>query len=204
MEISNLQKRVLTAVIAGSIVVSAIASVWWGLLMFCLLVSILGLTEYLKLSNLLKAKPETLIVYIASFFGWFLVLNYVPFQIAPQKLPIFFLLLVPLTGISFLYNAKQLEAFAAIGKICFGIVYAVLPFWLFYLCGFQFTNQEYNFRLPLGLLILLWATDTFAYFAGKMFGKTKFFPRISPGKTWEGFIGALFGTFGIAMLLNYI
>jgi phosphatidate cytidylyltransferase len=50
-------------------------------------------------------------------------------------------------------------------------------------------------------LIIVWAADTFAYFAGSRFGKTKLAPRVSPGKTIEGVWGALIGT-GIVIAIG--
>ncbi len=44
----------------------------------------------------------------------------------------------------------------------------------------------------LGSFILVWVNDTFAYLIGKTVGKQKLFPRISPKKTVEGFLGGLF------------
>jgi phosphatidate cytidylyltransferase len=50
--------------------------------------------------------------------------------------------------------------------------------------------------LSFTVLITVWAADTFAYFAGRLFGRHKLAPSLSPGKTWEGFlVGSLAGIF---------
>jgi phosphatidate cytidylyltransferase len=52
----------------------------------------------------------------------------------------------------------------------------------------------------LGFMMVVWIADIAAYFAGRRFGRRKLAPRVSPGKTWEGFYGAMAATAGYAIL----
>jgi len=45
-------------------------------------------------------------------------------------------------------------------------------------------------------LIITWANDTLAYFAGRFLGRHKLYPEVSPNKTWEGFFGGIVGSVG--------
>ena len=55
----------------------------------------------------------------------------------------------------------------------------------------------------LGLLGLVWMADIAAYFSGRKFGKHKLAPSISPGKTWEGVVGALLGVTVYVLLIDH-
>jgi len=55
----------------------------------------------------------------------------------------------------------------------------------------------------LGILILIWTNDSFAYLSGKNFGKHKLYSKISPKKTIEGFIGGLIACVIASILIHY-
>ena len=63
-------------------------------------------------------------------------------------------------------------------------IYILIPFVFLYLLGLAIPPT-----FLLMLFCIIWINDTFAYLGGKMYGRTKLAPRISPGKTWEGTIG---------------
>ena len=53
------------------------------------------------------------------------------------------------------------------------------------------SNPNYGPEFVLYIILMIWFADSGAYFAGRRFGKNKLIPKVSPGKTWEGVIGAL-------------
>ncbi len=67
--------------------------------------------------------------------------------------------------------------------------YAILPF--IFIAKISFGINNYNPKIIIGLFILIWTNDTFAYIVGKSIGKHKLLERVSPKKTIEGFVGGL-------------
>lgn len=58
--------------------------------------------------------------------------------------------------------------------------------------------------LPLSIFVFLWTNDTGAYLVGSMLGRHKLFPRISPGKSWEGSIGGGILVMIVAAIVGYV
>lgn len=83
-------------------------------------------------------------------------------------------------------------------------IYIALPFSLINVLAFQFTNSDVPWLLPLSVFIFLWVNDSGAYCTGSLFGRHKLFPRISPGKSWEGSIGGGVFVLVAAWLISYI
>jgi phosphatidate cytidylyltransferase len=73
-------------------------------------------------------------------------------------------------------------------------LWLALPFSSFLALGWVTGDYSYHSRLPLAVIALVWVNDTFAYLTGKLTGRHKMTPVLSPGKTWEGFAGGVIFT----------
>jgi phosphatidate cytidylyltransferase len=78
-------------------------------------------------------------------------------------------------------------------RLVFGLL-TIVPFFWGMLSLRQFGYEQNHFTGAWWLLyvmLLVWGADSGAYMFGKLFGKHKLAPKVSPGKTWEGLIGGL-------------
>jgi phosphatidate cytidylyltransferase len=78
--------------------------------------------------------------------------------------------------------------------------FVLLSAWIFF-CRLRIL---YGSEMTMYFLILIWVADISAFFVGKMYGKTKLAPDISPGKTMAGFYGALFSAVICGVVLSLI
>ena len=85
-------------------------------------------------------------------------------------------------------------------------LYIALPFSMLSVLAFQSddTGIHYTWTVPLSVFIFLWINDTGAYLCGSLLGKHKLFPRISPGKSWEGSLGGGILVILVAVLVWYL
>lgn len=82
-----------------------------------------------------------------------------------------------------------------LGKNFLTLMYIAIPFSL--LIKIPYLNFEGHFdtSIIIGIFILIWSNDVFAFLIGKNFGKHKLIERVSPNKTVEGFLGGFIFTF---------
>ncbi|MNX41488.1 Phosphatidate cytidylyltransferase [compost metagenome] len=97
-------------------------------------------------------------------------------------------LVISVKCILFLFY-DNVQSVSTSSKYLYLLGYITLPF--IFIVKISFGTNDYNPKIILGLFILIWTNDTFAYLVGKSIGKHKLFERVSPKKTIEGFIGGV-------------
>ena len=111
----------------------------------------------------------------------------------------FLLLMFPLTIVFELFR-KTDASWLRIGSYFTGFVFVAIPFGLMNALYFIPGFEGFSTAILIGLFVLVWTSDVFAYLTGSMFGKHRLFERISPKKSWEGSIGG----FIFALIAAYI
>jgi phosphatidate cytidylyltransferase len=196
---TNLQQRVIAAVVAVPFLIFCIVYSDWTFYALFAVIAILAQLEFYKLLGLSGNEPLT---YYGTFCGFVLVS--VSFFIEKGLIPESnYYVLSPLMALIFfikLYKAKDDKPFRNIAYTFLGVIYVALPFALLIILAFL--TYKYSWQRPLGCLFLLWASDTGAYFAGTKFGKTKLFERVSPKKSWEGSVGGFIASMLVAFVLS--
>ena len=188
-KMKNLIVRSITGVIFVAAVVTCFLRPEAMILLFAL---VTGLTvwEYTGIVN--NIENVTVNRFLATVAGVYLFFSIAGFcsGIVPSAVFIPYLLTVVYMFISELYtkapNPINNWAYTMLSQM-----YIALPLSMLNVLAFRGTADGvvYSSLLPLSVFIFLWTNDTGAYLSGSLFGKHKLFPRVSPGKSWEGSIG---------------
>lgn len=110
-------------------------------------------------------------------------------------------LVVSVKCILFLFY-DSIQKISTSSKYLYLFGYIILPF--VFITKISFGIKDYNPKIIIGLFLLIWTNDTFAYIVGKSIGKNKLFERISPKKTIEGFVGGIaFAIFAGYLISKY-
>lgn len=188
-----LRQRTMTAIVFGAIVLTLLLSGKLGAIILFVTIAIACSYEYVRMV-FFKNNNRLLISVSLTFVAIALISSFHP-------------------GSSLFYG---LVIFSCVAMIA-GIVHLFIPFinhkktfWLVSICYFGlplgliisyvYHTDVYPKYLTIILISMIWVSDTFAYLFGSRIGRTKLLERISPKKTWEGFIGGGIGTY----ILGYI
>lgn len=203
----NFITRTITGILFVAIMVTGICLRGDAMILLFALITGLTLWEFTGLVNEHVA-DTTVNRFITTAAGVYLFLAFAGYctGIVPPSAFIPYLLTLIYLFISELYlkqkNPIQDWAYTMLSQL-----YVALPFSMINVLSFQadpLSGQiAYHWLLPMSVFIFLWANDTGAYCTGSLFGRHKLFPRVSPGKTWEGSIGGAVIVLIIAAVISY-
>lgn len=191
--LNNTIVRIIVGIIGIPIVIGAAILGNYYFLALCVLFSFFCMNEFYNLFE----KPVNKNTWIGGLIGGFSWHKAVFLLISSLIVVSFyyehFNFVLILYFIMFMYLIldeviKTVKHFEAIGTWMLSIVYISTPFGLLSLMATtKFTNL-FDANYAIICLVLVWVSDSFAFFGGKLFGRHKLIESISPKKTWEGSI----------------
>ena len=205
---SDKLKNMITRAITGTIFVVAVVVSFLrpqAMMFLFALVTALSVWEFTGLVN--NIKDVNVNRFITTAAGTYLFIAFAGYcsEITPSAVFIPYLLTIVYLFISELYtkasNPINNWAYTMLSQL-----YIALPFSMINVLAFRNEGGAvvYDYLLPLSIFIFLWTNDTGAYISGSLLGKHKLFPRVSPGKSWEGSIGGGLLVLAVAALVGHI
>ena len=199
MKLNNFWQRLLTGI--GFVGIISAAVVWSPLSCMAIffIVNLFCLFEFYSLFSLNKLFTLSGIA-VGSFI--FLSISLFAAGLLPPNIillfvPVLFFLFIPI-----IFDHSP-DLFRQIGLLLLSLIYISIPLGLFIFSGFLSEEYYYNFNFLLAALILTWVNDTMAYVTGSLFGKHKFYEKLSPKKTWEGVAGGFVFTLLFSFVLSW-
>lgn len=195
-------KRSITGLVLGILMIAALTQNEWTALLLLLSILVGSSYEWFKHFVSLHSQFIKLIfILFTSLITFLLLLLF--FKVIEVSIPhmqLFTgmtLIILIMTAIGAVYRKTVMPSTVS------------WPNWIFYilfpiLIVAHFLQQDFHLHkwILLGLIIMNWSNDVFAYFTGKLLGKTPLAPQISPNKTIEGTIGGMVATIIAAVLIN--
>ena len=164
-----------------------------------LFVLILGMIEFYRICTFSEFSPVNwfgivsgAILFLAFFIARFTTVNKAILLLAPS--------LIMLVGMAIPMFKVKVNPILSASLTFLGILYVSIPITIFNLLVYHPYKEGFDYQVVLFLFLVLWLNDTGAYITGKLWGKHKLFPRISPKKSWEGLAGGIL----LALLLTWL
>jgi len=197
---ANLRQRIISGLIMAGLVVSLLLYNAASAQVLFIIIMLAMLYEFSAIS--LAGVSGAFSYVFWSIFGSLAMVLLLVYKYPDQQyMDIIIYLSVSYIVINILMLLTQKRTLLPIVPLIQSYLYITIPcvillFWIR-------SHDSYGLTL-LGVFIMIWGSDVFAYFAGRKFGKRKLFAAISPKKTWAGFIGAGIGTIVLALLCSYL
>lgn len=206
----NLLIRAASGVVLFGVVLGAILWSKWSFAALLLAIIVGGQIEFYRMAQKAGYWPQRamgvasgILIFIVAFAMMWLFDKSSDldsrYLMITGGLVLYIILLLPLMFICELFR-KSATPIANIATSLMGVVYVAMPLSLLLFIPLLLGGGEWKPWTLLFYIFIIWANDVFAYLFGITLGKHRLFERISPKKSWEGFVGGLIGAMGMGYL----
>jgi phosphatidate cytidylyltransferase len=204
---SETTQRLMVAAIGIPVAVGAVVLGGWVLAVLLAVLAALGTLEFYRMAATRDVAPLRLLG--ATLAAAFVALAAAGPEMGPNAVGFALLIVVGflLASVSSIWErGVEGRPLLAVSVTLTGAIYAgaLLSFGLFLRHLPAHDGAMHGTALVLFPVVLTWASDTFAYFAGRRWGTRKLIPRVSPGKTVQGAVGAVVGTVVVAIAYSFL
>ena len=206
----NLLIRAASGVVLFGVVLGAILWSKWSFAALLLAIIVGGQIEFYRMAQKAGYWPQRamgvasgILIFIVAFAMMWLFDKSSDldsrYLMITGGLVLYIILLLPLMFICELFR-KSATPIANIATSLMGVIYVAMPLSLLLFIPLLLGGGEWKPWTLLFYIFIIWANDVFAYLFGITLGKHRLFERISPKKSWEGFVGGLIGAMGMGYL----
>lgn len=215
-KMKNFWLRAISGFVLLGIVLVAILWAKWSLVLLLAAIIVGGQREFYRMASKAGYAPQRYLgiaaglILLVIAFWLMLTMDESPLinwdrNIRGDYLLIIFGLFLFITislPLMFIYELfrKSPTPIANVGTTLMGFIYVAMPMSMLLFIPLMLSPDVWRAKIVLFYIFIIWANDSFAYLFGITLGKHRLFERISPKKSWEGFVGGLFG----AALMGFI
>lgn len=169
-----------------------------------LVFSILGLVEYYQMSKRSGGSPQVSVTYVLTI-ALYVVMYCFHTSIILFHNTLGFVLIAALFILAPLAITPIIELYRKKKKSLLNIALSYFPFfWIVLPLSLGTIWKTFDSAVVFSIFLIVWASDTLAYCFGMLFGKRRLFERISPKKSWEGFILSFISTVLLSTIFTKI
>lgn len=180
-----MKQRIITGVIAGALFILFVVLGGVPFTLVTMLLALIGIYEILKMKGISIVTVPGVLAMVATIL-MVLPTNWaerVEEAISYNKLELLFIFALLLLVYSVV--VKNNFTFDDVAFVLLSVMYVGIGFY------YMIATRDAGITFLIFALVIVWVTDSGAYFTGRKFGKRKLWPEISPNKTVEGFIGGI-------------
>ena len=207
LSIRTLSGAVLAAVLFGVTLLSP-----WGYVALMAVITAIGIWEFYNLAAACGCSSQRvmgvalgvmLFGFGAAIFASFAISRSIEAEMVILAALLYALVAIPTVFVCELFRNVE-HPIANVATTLGGVLYVAFPMALMLAIPLMLGDGAWNPWYALCYILTIWANDSFAYLTGMSIGRHRMCERISPKKSWEGFVGGVIAAIGFAALWGYL